>query len=82
MRVEQLSNGYLVPLVQVALAWFLAKSQVVAPMIGVHKYEHLCSDVDALSLSLTSEDMAFLEETYVSHELVCPFSPGEPGIIE
>ena len=37
-------------MVQVALAWFLAKSQVVAPMIGVHKYEHLCSAVDALSL--------------------------------
>lgn len=51
-------------------------------MIGVHKYEHLCSDVDALSLSLTSEDMAFLEEAYVSHELVGPFFPGEPGIIE
>ena len=51
-------------------------------MIGVHKYEHLCSDVDALSLSLTSEDMAFLEEPYVPHELVGPFSPGEPGIIE
>ena len=69
-------------MVQVALAWFLAKPQVVTLMIGVHKYEHLCSDVDALSLSLTSEDMAFLEETYVSHELVGPFPPGEPGIIE
>lgn len=61
-------------MVQVALAWFLAKPQVATPMIGVHKYEHLCSDVDALSLSLTSEDMTFLEETYVSHELVGPFS--------
>lgn len=65
-------------MVQVALAWFLAKPQVATPMIGVHKYEHLCSDVDALSLSLTSEDMAFLEETYVSHELVSPFSLESP----
>lgn len=56
-------------MVQVALAWFLAKPQVATPIIGAHKSEHLCSDVDALSLSLTSEDMAFLEETYVPMSL-------------
>lgn len=52
-RVEQLSKRYEVPMVQVALAWLLAKPQVVAPIIGAHKSEHLRSAVDALNLSLT-----------------------------
>ena len=81
-RVEQLSKRYEVPMVQVALAWLLAKPQVVAPIIGAHKSEHLRSAVDALNLSLTPEDMAFLEEPYVPHELVGPFSPGETEIIK
>lgn len=81
-RVEQLSKRYEVPMVQVALAWLLAKPQVVAPIIGAHKSVHLRSAVDALNLSLTPEDMAFLEEPYVPHELVGPFSPGETEIIK
>ncbi|BDR52509.1 oxidoreductase [Bombiscardovia nodaiensis] len=76
-RVNQLAERYQVPMVQVALAWLLKKPQVVAPIIGAHKSEHLTGAVDALDLQLTAEDMAFLEEPYVPHEVVGPYNPEE-----
>jgi aryl-alcohol dehydrogenase-like predicted oxidoreductase len=52
---------------QVALAWMLQKPAVTAPIIGAGSATHLEDAVAALTLSLTEEEMAALEQPYVPH---------------
>ncbi|HEV8630913.1 MAG TPA: aldo/keto reductase, partial [Thermoanaerobaculia bacterium] len=52
---------------QVALAWLAQKPGVTAPIVGVAKPSHLDDAVAALSLDLTAEEIAALEEPYVPH---------------
>ena len=52
---------------QVALAWLLGKPGITAPIVGASKSHHLRDAVAALSLRLTPEEMASLEEPYVPH---------------
>ena len=54
----------------VALAWLLQKAPVVAPVIGATKLTHLEDAVGALSVKLTQEEVAYLEEPYVPHRIV------------
>lgn len=56
--------------VHVALAWLLAKSPVVSPIIGATKTSHLDGALGALDLDLTSDEIATLEAPYVPHEVV------------
>jgi aryl-alcohol dehydrogenase-like predicted oxidoreductase len=55
---------------QVALAWILAKPFVTAPILGVTKLQHLEDASAALSVKLTPEHIASLEEAYVPHAVV------------
>jgi aryl-alcohol dehydrogenase-like predicted oxidoreductase len=56
-----------VPRAQVALAWLMQKSAVIAPIIGVTKPQHLDDAVAALELSLEREEIERLERDYVPH---------------
>lgn len=69
-RVAQLSQKYGVPRVHIALAWLLQKESVTAPIIGATKISHLEDAIGALSVILTQEDVAYLEEPYVPHRIV------------
>jgi 1-deoxyxylulose-5-phosphate synthase len=69
-RVASIAEKHSIPRVHVALAWLLQKGQVTAPIIGATKISHLENAVDALSLKLTPEEIAFLEEPYVPHQVV------------
>lgn len=53
-----------------AMAWLLQKKPVVAPVIGATKLAHIEDAVNALSTTLTNEEIAFLEEPYVPHRIV------------
>ncbi len=55
---------------QVALAWLLAKPVVTAPIVGASKPHHLADAVAALSVCLTAEEIASLEEPYVPHPVL------------
>ncbi|UVF17805.1 aldo/keto reductase [Microvirga terrae] len=68
-RVAEISARRGVPRAQVALAWLLHKPVVTAPIIGATKPQHLDDAVAALSLELTPEEIAQLEEAYVPHAL-------------
>lgn len=59
-----------VPRIHVALAWLLQKQPVTAPIIGATKLSHITDAVGALSLQLTAEEIARLEEHYVPHAIV------------
>jgi len=52
---------------QVALAWVAQKSEVTAPIIGASKPGHLTDAVAALSLELSSDEIAALEAPYQPH---------------
>ena len=69
-RVGELAEKYGVPHAHISLAWLLQKEPVVAPVIGATKIHHLESAVESLSVQLTPEDVAYLEEPYVPHPIV------------
>ncbi|MQS76593.1 aldo/keto reductase [Companilactobacillus halodurans] len=73
-RVGEVADKHNATMAQVALAWLLQKKQVVAPIIGATKPDHLASSVDALKLKLTSEDINYLEELYLPHKVVGPLT--------
>lgn len=54
----------------IALSWILQKEPVTAPIIGATKMSHLDDAVGALSIKLSPEDVAFLDEPYVPHPIV------------
>ena len=54
---------------QVALAWLFAKG-VVSPIVGVSKLKYLDDAVGAFNVKLTEEDVKYLEEMYVPHNVV------------
>lgn len=69
-RVAEIARKYGVSRAQVALAWLLQKEPVTAPIVGATKISHLEEAVGALSVTLTPEDVAYLEEPYVPHRVV------------
>ena len=69
-RVAEVAAGRGVPRAQVALAWLLQKPFITSPIVGASKLHHLDDAVAALSLKLTPEEIASLEEPYVPHSVV------------
>ncbi|MGD0012647.1 MAG: aldo/keto reductase [Terriglobia bacterium] len=55
---------------QVALAWMLSKPAITSPIVGATKPHHLSDAAAALSLRLTLEEIASLEEPYTPHPVV------------
>jgi aryl-alcohol dehydrogenase-like predicted oxidoreductase len=70
VRVAELAEKRGVPRVHIALAWLLQKERVAAPIVGATKVSHLEDAVGALSVKLSEEEMAYLEEPYVPHPVV------------
>jgi len=67
--VGDLARKHGVSRAQVATAWILQKSAVTAPIIGASKSGHIEDAVGALSVKLSAEDIAALEEPYVPHRV-------------
>jgi aryl-alcohol dehydrogenase (NADP+) len=66
-QVAAVAKARGVPQAQVAMAWLLQKKGITSPIIGASKPAHLTDAVAALSLKLTSEEVASLEAPYVPH---------------
>jgi aryl-alcohol dehydrogenase-like predicted oxidoreductase len=69
-RVAEIARAHQVPPAQIALAWILSKAFMTSPIIGATKPNHLEDAVAALSIKLTPEEIARLEEPYVPHPIV------------
>ncbi|MCY7965064.1 aldo/keto reductase [Bacillus inaquosorum] len=69
-RLAAIAEKHGVSRTHIALAWLLQKEPVTAPIIGTTKMSHLEDAVRALSVKLTSEEIALLEEPYVPHPIV------------
>jgi len=66
-RLTQMANERGLSQAQLALAWMLSKPGITAPIVGATKPHHLTEAVAALSLRLTPQEMAALEEPYIPH---------------
>ncbi len=76
-RVAEVAALHDVPMARVALAWHWARG-VEAPIVGCSRPERVDDAVAALDVELTDEELSYLEEPYVAHELVGPAArPGE-----
>ncbi|PAD68249.1 aldo/keto reductase [Bacillus sp. 7586-K] len=69
-RVAEIAEKHGVPRVQIAIAWLLQKEPITAPIIGATKKSHLEDAVAALSVRLTPEEVTYLEEPYIPHQIV------------
>ncbi len=63
-RVQELAAEHGVTMAQISLAWLFHKDWVDAPIVGTTSVEHLEQAVEALDISLSSSDLAYLEEPY------------------
>ena len=68
-RVHSLAERYGVKMSEIALSWQWAKG-ITAPIIGATKDSYLDDAVAALSLKLSKEDIAYIEEPYEPHRIV------------
>ena len=66
-RLGELAAARGVPRAQLALAWLLSKPAVTAPIVGATKPHHLDDAVAAVSLKLSAEEIASMEEPYTPH---------------
>lgn len=65
---------------QIALAWHWAHGPS-APIVGCSSPKRVDQAVAALDVKLSPEDVTYLEEPYVAHELVGPLArPGERAL--
>jgi aryl-alcohol dehydrogenase-like predicted oxidoreductase len=69
-RLGQIAAQRGIPQAQLALAWLLSKPAVTAPIVGASKPHHLEDAVAALSVRLTHEEIASLEEPYTPHPVL------------
>src|ERR1051325_5275362 len=69
-RVAEVATARGVPRAQVALAWLLSKPVITAPIVGATKLHHLDDALASVSLKLSPDEIAALEEPYVPHAVV------------
>ena len=76
-RVAQLADKYGVSMTEISLAWLLTK--VSAPVVGTTKLHHIEDAAKAVNLTLTADELAFLEEPYLPHTLVGVMAQNTPA---
>lgn len=79
-RVMELADRYGVEMTQVSLAWLLTK--VESPIVGATKLHHIEGAVKALDLQLSADDIRYLEEPYVPHNLSGVMAVNKPVMSE
>ena len=65
---------------QISLAWLLTK--VESPIVGATKLHHIEGAVKSLDVSLTADDICYLEEPYVPHNLSGVMAVNKPVMSE
>ena len=69
-RVAEVAGERGLPPAQVALAWLLHRPGVTSPIVGATKPGHLADALAAAQVALSPEELARLEEPYVTHPVL------------
>lgn len=67
-RVAELARVHGVAMTEIALAWLMGKGAI--PVAGATKLSHVEGAARATALTLTEEEVAYLEACYMPHPLV------------
>lgn len=73
-RVNAIAGERGLPPAQIALAWMLHKPVIASPIVGATKPRHLEDAVAAVSVKLSPEEIARIEELYQPHSAPEGFS--------
>lgn len=76
-RVAELAEKRGFSMTEISLAWLLTK--VTSPVVGATKLHHIEGAAKAAEITLTSEEIAYLEEPYVPHKLVGVMAQNTPA---
>ena len=76
-RVAELAEKHGVTMTEVSLAWLLTK--VTSPVVGATKMHHIEGAAKAVDLTLTPEEIVYLEEPYVPHPLAGVMAQNKPA---
>lgn len=68
-RVAEIAEKSGATMSQISIAWLLAKG-VTSPIIGATKAKYFDDAAGAMDISLSQEDIAYLEELYIPHKIV------------
>lgn len=69
-RVEEIAKKKGISMAQVAIAWTLSKPGVTAPIVGTTSLENLKDIIGGASVTLTNEEIKYLEEPYQPQAIV------------
>ena len=75
-RVAELADKHGVTMTEVSLAWLLTR--VTSPVVGATKLYHIEGAAKAVELTLTPEEIVYLEEPYVPHPLAGVMAQNKP----
>lgn len=70
--VKSIASGYNATPAQIALAWLLQKGDDVVPIPGTKRRNYLDENVGAVSLNLTAQDVAKLDEALAPESIAGP----------
>ena len=76
-RVAELAEKHGVTMTEVSLAWLLTR--VTSPVVGATKLHHIEGAAKAVDLTLTPEEILYLEEPYVPHPLAGVMAQNKPA---
>ena len=80
LRVAELAQRHQVSMTEISLAWLLTK--VTAPIVGATQKHHIDGAVKAVNLTLSKEEIRYLEECYQPHNLSGVMAQNQPQIIQ
>lgn len=69
-RVGEIAKRKGVSRAMIALAWLFHKEMVCAPLIGGSKTKYIDEAIQALDITLTPDEIHYLEEMYTPHRIV------------
>ena len=69
-RVYEIAEKYGVTMSNICLGWQYAKG-VAAPIIGITKTKYLDDALNCFNVKLSEEDIKYLEELYIPHQINC-----------
>lgn len=76
-RVANIAEKRGVSMTEISLSWLITK--VTAPIVGATKLHHIEHAAKATELMLSDEEIAYLEECYVPHNLVGVMAQNTPN---
>lgn len=79
-RIEEIANERSIPMIQVSLAWMLSKPVIAGPIVGFTDPDRIEAAVKAVDVKLTEDEIKYLEELYVPHQVVGALARGVENV--